>query len=71
MKCIREALENYDRWDDNFELTHPRVILLGNLSEGYEVVGPFNGFAAAADYAEGLAPTPTWIMRLEEPFLYE
>ena len=66
-----EVILNYDRWGDNPELTDPRVVVIGNLSEGYEVHGPFNGFDSAADYAEHFMPTHTWIMRLEEPSINE
>jgi len=65
------SLSHLDRWDEHPEITDPCIILQGNINDGYEAIGPFNGFDAAADYAEALLPLSTWIMLIEEPSLHE
>ena len=64
------AALNFDRWDEHPEISEPCIILQGTLHDGFEAIGPFNGFDSAADYAEHLV-TSTWIMTLMEPALYE
>ena len=48
----------------------PHVIVRGNLSDGYDIVGPFNGWDAALKYEEHFIQfESTWIMPLVEPFV--
>lgn len=44
------------------------VVMVGNLSEGFRVVGPFADFDSAADWCDGLSDGwgYTWVMTLEE-----
>jgi|LakMenEpi03Aug12_release.lakeMendotaPanAssembly.Ray.scaffolds.fasta_scaffold3752880_1 hypothetical protein len=42
------------------------ILVVGNLSEGFRFVGPFDDFDAAALYAEGV-DAETWVASLEEP----
>ena len=45
------------------------VVLIGNFSEGYRVVGPFEDHGAAAAWcdAKGLSTLDSWIASLMEP----
>ena len=50
----------------------PHVIVRGNLSDGYDIVGPFNGWDSAVYYDQTfILYEPTWIMPLVEPVAYE
>ncbi len=40
------------------------VVLVGNLSDGFHVVGPFEDFDDATEWARD---PDTWIMTLESP----
>jgi len=40
------------------------IALVGNLSEGFRVFGPFESFDAAATWADG---KESWIMGLDDP----
>ena len=48
----------------------PAVAIIGNLSDGFKVVGPFENFDAAAEFAEGHQSWITQILTPEE-FLEE
>ena len=65
------SLSHLDRWDEHPEITDPCIILQGNMDDGYNAIGPFNGLDAAADYAAALRPLSSWIMLIEEPSLNE
>lgn len=41
----------------------PHVVLYGNLTEGFEVYGPFDSFDDAANWAEGKF-LESWVMPL-------
>lgn len=44
------------------------VIVVGNLSEGFYIVGPFETFDDAAEYAsENIMDIDSWIMSLKSP----
>lgn len=43
------------------------VIVVGNLSEGFKFVGPFQSFDEAAEYAERFLDCETWIATLDYP----
>jgi hypothetical protein len=45
------------------------VVLVGNLSEGFEVVGPFKGFDEAAGWCSACSSN-SWVMSLEDPKAY-
>jgi len=48
------------------------VVMVGNLSEGYKVYGPFESFDEAAiwyDYASKLQYLDSWFMKLDSPCL--
>lgn len=49
----------------------PHVIVAGNLSEGFRVIGPFEDFDEACGFEEsnelGLAWSQSWVMTLENP----
>lgn len=40
------------------------VVIIGNLSDGFRVVGPFEDLSQAADWATG---AESWVMSLEDP----
>jgi hypothetical protein len=42
------------------------VLVVGNLSEGYRICGPFEDFEAAAKYSDSV-DTDTWVASLESP----
>jgi len=42
------------------------VLVVGNLTEGYRFIGPFDDFDAAAQFSEGV-DAETWVASLEEP----
>jgi hypothetical protein len=42
------------------------VLVVGNLSEGFRFIGPFQGFDSAALYAEGVELN-SWVATLEAP----
>lgn len=44
----------------------PGLVMLGNLSEGYKVVGPFKDWEAAAAWSEG-REQDSWITHAEDP----
>lgn len=46
-----------------------RIVLRGNLSEGFRAFGPFNNFDEAAGWCDDNANTlmQDWIITLEEP----
>lgn len=47
------------------------VAILGNLSDGFQVVGPFNSFAAAADWSTRYNQNfGDWIVSMESPEEY-
>ena len=44
------------------------VVMVGNPTEGWHIVGPFDEFADAAEWCESLAyVTDTWVMSLSTP----
>lgn len=44
------------------------VIIFGNLSEGFRIVGPFPSFDDAADYSTGVDHGGSgWVMEMETP----
>lgn len=70
-----EDMEPLDEADDRteceyqpFHMVHPQamtVALVGNISEGYDAVGPFTDFDEAARWAEG---RESWIMNMQSPY---
>lgn len=42
------------------------VILVGNLTEGFDVIGPFNSFDEAADFDNVMFDGSGWIMPLTD-----
>jgi len=47
---------------------HKHVLVVGNMNEGYEFVGPFDSFDAADAYADTHANTlMTWITPMFRP----
>jgi len=44
----------------------PCIVVIGNLSEGYRFVGPFDDFDSAAEYSDGMG-ADAWVARLEKP----
>jgi|6_EtaG_2_1085325.scaffolds.fasta_scaffold10389_5 hypothetical protein len=46
----------------------PHAIMFGNLSDGFEIIGPFNGWDSALEYDQKYIHWgPTWIMPMKEP----
>jgi len=47
----------------------PAVVMLGNLTEGYKPVGPFDSWDAASEWADerGLSVLDSWITGLVRP----
>jgi hypothetical protein len=44
------------------------VLIYGNLSDGFEFLGPFKSFDQASDYAlDRIEPVETWITPLYRP----
>ena len=46
------------------------VCMIGNLSDGYRIVGPFRSMDAAAEWSDeqGLSSLECWIASLEAPY---
>lgn len=65
-----DAGEPIDSWDEYqpFQMVQPQamtVALVGNLSDGYQAVGPFVDFEEAARWAEG---QESWILTMQSPY---
>jgi hypothetical protein len=42
------------------------ILVVGNPSDGFRFVGPFDDFEAAVQFSEGV-DADTWVASLEEP----
>jgi hypothetical protein len=47
-------------------MSKPCVLVVGNPSDGYRYIGPFEDFDAAAQFSEG-ADSDNWVATLEAP----
>ena len=51
----------------NREIDKHHVVVLGDLVDGLNVIGPFKGFVAALGWVEANTPYPYQIMACEDP----
>ena len=42
------------------------ILVIGNLSDGFQFVGPFDSFQEASEYSEGVDEM-NWVATLEKP----
>lgn len=59
-----------DEWDEyqSYDMVQPQamaVAMVGNMSDGYGVVGPFTDWDEAARWAEG---QESWILTMQSPY---